>query len=279
MSSILYSYSGLNSPNYAIQINNGNYIISDYGNSRIIELDSALTTILRTYSISNCVFFDYSEINETLLITSGNLIKEITWSDIDFGTTIWQSSYSLNNPSCATYKQDDVTKIVIADTGNNRIIKCDRLRDNYEAVYYYKLDEDDTSIIHEISSFYIPYRVYWYDNGNISIAEKEGRPISFHTIESSSSSSSTFIRSSSSSSSSSTFIRSSSSSSSSSTFIKSSSSSSTSSTFIRSSSTSSSSSPGIVIDSSSSSSSSIDVIWLENSVELLTEGGITIFLE
>jgi hypothetical protein len=35
------------------------------------------------------VFFDYSEANETLLITSENLniVREITWSDIDLGTT------------------------------------------------------------------------------------------------------------------------------------------------------------------------------------------------
>ena len=203
MSSILYSYWGLNSPNYAIQINNGNYIISDYGNNRIIELDSILSTILKNYSIVGSVFFDYSEANETLLITSEvlNLIKEISWSDMDWGTTIWQSSYSLNGPQCATYKQGDVDNVVIADTGNNRVIRCDRLKNIYTATDYYKLSPSDTSTVHEISSFYMPYRVYQYLDGNISIVEKEGRPINFYTIESSSSSSSTEIRSSSSSSS------------------------------------------------------------------------------
>ena len=117
---------GLNHPNYAIQIDSGHYIISDYGNNRIIEVDSILSTILKSYSIVGVVFFDYSEVNETLLITSGilNIIKEVTWSDIDFGTTIWTSSYLLNNPQGATYKQDDVTQIVIADTDNNRVIKA-----------------------------------------------------------------------------------------------------------------------------------------------------------
>lgn len=185
----IYAFWGVSHPNHAIQINSGHYIVSDYGNNRIIELDSTLSTILRTYSMVGVVFFDYSEANETLLITSEilNVVREITWSDMDLGTTIWQAVYSLSSPQCATYKQNDITKIVIADTGNNRIVKCDRAMATYEPMYYYSVN---TSSLHETSMFYRPYRVYQYSNGNICVVEERGRPVDFTTIESSSSSSS-----------------------------------------------------------------------------------------
>ena len=202
-SSYIYSFSGLSNPNYAIQINSGHYIISDYGNQRIIELDPTLSTVVRSYyGMDGVVFFDYSEANDTLLVTSEtiNVVVEITWSDMDSGTTIWKSNCPLNSPQCATYKQGDITKIVIADTDNNRIIKYDRTLNTYEPMYNYNVNSGSP---HEISSFYRPYRVYQYSDGNICVVEKQGRPINFDMFESSSSSSSLSSESSSSESSSS----------------------------------------------------------------------------
>ena len=185
-----YAYWGVSNPNYAIQIYSGNYIVSDAGNSRIIELDPTLSTVIRSYLTSGVVFFDYSEDNETLLITYGvgNAVIEVTWSEVDFGTIIWQSTTSLNNPQCATYKQGNVNELVIADTGNNRIVFYDRNQDSYRTINHYKLSSDDTSTP-EISYLYKPYRVNQYSNGNICVVEQEGRAIDFATIESSSSSS------------------------------------------------------------------------------------------
>lgn len=175
----IYAFFGVSHPNYAIQINSGHYIVSDSGNNRIIELDATLSTILRTYSMAGVVFFDYSESNETLLVTSEtlNVVREITWSDMDLGTTIWQAVYSLSTPQCATYKQNDVSQIVIADTGNNRIVKCNRLYASYSPMYYYSINSSTT---HEISMFYRPYRVYQYSNGNICVVEERGKPIDFN---------------------------------------------------------------------------------------------------
>jgi len=62
----VYSYV-VNDPRHAIQINSGRYIVSDYGNDKIIELDSIMSSVLKTYYVK-CTYFDYSEENETLLV-------------------------------------------------------------------------------------------------------------------------------------------------------------------------------------------------------------------
>ena len=187
----VYWYTGLSNPSYAIQINSGRYIVSDYSNNRVIELDSTLSTITKLYNITLPIFFDYSEENEILLITStGSRITEVSWSDLSYGTIIWQSDNILNNPGSATYRQEDVNQIIIADTDNNRIVKYDKDSQAYSFITYYKLSTTDISTIHEISSFYKPIRAYQYLNGNICILEKEGRGINWGTVESSSSSSS-----------------------------------------------------------------------------------------
>lgn len=190
-----YAYWGVSNPNHAIQIYSGNYLVSDFGNNRIIELDSTLSTLVRAYFTSGVVFFDYSEDNETLLLTYGssNTIVEVTWSELDFGTILWQSTASFNNPQCATYKQDNVNQIVIADMDNNRICFYDRNLDSYRYISRYKISSDDTSTS-EMADLYKPYRIYQYSNGNICVIEKEGRTVDFATVgSSSSSSSSSFI--------------------------------------------------------------------------------------
>jgi len=184
-----YAYWGVSNPNFAIQIYSGNYIVSDAGNDRIIELDSTLSTLVRSYATNGASFFDYSEDNETLLITYGvhNSVVEVTWSELDFGTILWQSTASLNSPQSATYKQGDVSKMVVADTGNNRVVLYDRDENAYSYISSYKLSSDDTATP-EISNLYKPYRVQQSKNGNICIVEQSGRSLDFTTVESSSSS-------------------------------------------------------------------------------------------
>lgn len=209
--SIIYSYWGLNNPNFAIQIANGNYIVSDYDNNRIIELNSSLSYMTKIYPLAGVVFFDYLESSEILLVTSEilNKVYEITWSDIDYGSIMWQSNIYLNNPQCATYKQNDSDLIVIADTDNNRIVKYSKIINSYEFLEYYRLDQNDADTHHEMSRFNKPQVVFQYSDGNICVIEHEGKTLNFSTIESSSSSSvssSTEIKTSSSSSSSSSTL-------------------------------------------------------------------------
>lgn len=187
--SILYTYA-LNNPNFAIQINSGNYIISDYGNNLVVELDSSLVFVRNFGSGAGVVYFDYSEENETLLVTSNlGTVKEYTWSAYSYGDLLWTLPCSLNNPQSATYKQDDVTKIIIADMDNNRIVKYDRNSNLCSYLYNYRLNDADIGPF-EIANYYNPFRAFWYKGGEIGVVEKEGRELNWQTLESSSSSSS-----------------------------------------------------------------------------------------
>jgi hypothetical protein len=190
----IYTYSGLSNPSFAININNGNYIICDYGNDEVLELDATLTTVERTYTTANLspVFVDFLEDNETLLITSESLnqIIEVSWSDMSAVTQLWTSTCTLNSPQCATYKQDSANEIVIANTNGNEVVQYNKATDSYTFLEHYKLSEDDVSLVHEISRFSKPYRVYQYKNGNICVVERQGITAGWETLESSSSSSS-----------------------------------------------------------------------------------------
>jgi hypothetical protein len=199
-SSPSYSYSGTSSPLYAIQKYDDKYIIADTGNSRIIELDSELLAILETYSVDSPQFIDYSEENETLLITSRNIdaIYEISWSSGTVGTLYWTSGITLSDPSCATYSKNNVNKIIISDTGNNRIIIYDKDLDSYvirtECTF-----RSDYTLNDQIIELYKPFRAYQLYDDQICIVEEIGKPLFFDFDSSSSSSSSEEYSSSSSS--------------------------------------------------------------------------------
>jgi len=205
--SAVYTYAGLVNPSFAININNGNYIVCNYGNDEVIELNSTLTVVERNYTIADLspVFVDFSEDNETLLITSEvlNQIIEVSWSDMSAVTQLWTSTCSLNSPQCATYKQDSANEMVIANTDSDVVVQYNKATNIYSNLYYYLMSDNDTSLVHEISRFKKPYRVYQYKNGNICVTEKEGVSIDWETMESSSSSGSSESSSSESSSSSS----------------------------------------------------------------------------
>jgi len=155
----VYSYA-VSDPRHAFQINSGRYIVADYGNARVIELDSTMTTISKTY-VGTCTYADYSEENETLLVAEvlTDDIVEITWSDIDDGTVLWTSNYAFSNPVCATYRQGNVDNIIVADPENSRVVKCDRLNGTYTDIGNYKINKEDVGPF-EISALKEPFRVF-----------------------------------------------------------------------------------------------------------------------
>ena len=195
--SIISSYNDVSKPEYVLQIFSGRYIIADTLNNRVIEMDEGLTTILKTYIIGLPSFVDYSEENESILITSRDTgyIYEFTWSDLTYLRFLWQSYVVLDNPSCATYAEDDAMIIVAASTDDNKIAVFDKTLGTTQLINGADLGQSESL------SFYKPFRVYRLNDGTICVIEKQGRRIDFSAAESSSSSSSSIGFSSSSSSS------------------------------------------------------------------------------
>ena len=76
--SVIASYNSLLDPRHAIQTESGTYIVCDYGNDRVVELNSSLSGIVNAYSINNPVFVDYFHENKTTLVTADNTISEIS---------------------------------------------------------------------------------------------------------------------------------------------------------------------------------------------------------
>lgn len=191
---------------YITQILSGDYIACDYSNNTIYEISEDLSTIKKAYSVINPVFVDYSEETENILVSTKlwdgtrHKIYEISWSNNDYGTILWECEENTINPESVTYSYGNSEEIVISDYGNNRIIIIDRNNDTKKYIGQYKLGVDDTSA-GKISNFNKPFRAYKLMDGNICIVEKEGRVIDFEVIASSSSSSSSSSTSSSSSSS------------------------------------------------------------------------------
>jgi len=193
MGSYKYSYNGVSNPKHAINLNNGRYVVADFGNNRVIELNSTLTTILKNYNaaINSPVFVDYNEADETLLITSEslNLVREITWSDLGYGVEIWHSTVTLNSPQSGTYRQGS-TDVVISNTGDNEVVVYSRDSGLYTTFDHYNLYPNEIATTHDFDNFYKPFRSYQYRNGDICVIEREGRELGWEKIESSSSSSS-----------------------------------------------------------------------------------------
>ena len=196
----LYELTGLSSPTYARQIASGDYIICQSGAA--YQYDSTLTTqkISYTSALSDFVYFDYSEENEILLLTdqTGNTVYEISWSLPDNGALLWTYSSTLTLPSCATYKQKDVSVIFIADTGVNNIVRVNRFGDT-DSFRRFKINSNDTNVENSIAGFNMPLRVFGFSSGDMCVVEKQGVQLTFDTLASSSSSSSSIDSSSSSS--------------------------------------------------------------------------------
>ena len=199
-SSPVYTYTGVATPLHATQVYSGNYIVADTGNNRVIELDSTLSTIQETHAVLSPQFVYYSEDNDVLLITARDpdIIYEVSWSPGDIGTALWNSTATLKDPSCATYSRSSQDKIIISDTGNNRLVIYNRVDDEYTNrgfCTYRSGDILETKIIH----FNRPFRAYQLYDEQICIIEERGLQADFDILGSSSSSSSSIDSSSSSS--------------------------------------------------------------------------------
>ena len=193
-SAIIYSWANVSDPRHVFHTESGTYIIADYGNNRVIELNSTMTAIVNSYAVANPVFVDYCHEDKTTLITAGNVVYEVV---LELGSLIWQSAFSLSSPSSATYAYDDSDEIIICDYGNNRIVVYDRSTGVSTNIPRYYI----RSTAGEHFDFYRPFRAYKIYDGTICIIEERGKDFLFSgTAELTSSSSSSSIDSSSSSS-------------------------------------------------------------------------------
>lgn len=131
--------SGLNSPSFCLQKPDGNYLILDSGNERIVEVGDDLVTVIRTFNIALFAalpqYMAYDDEIQTLLLSGGSIPKvyEFTWGDGDYGSLLWSHGdivsgngiNQLNMPYGVCYDSDK-SIIYIADYGNNRVVKIDR---------------------------------------------------------------------------------------------------------------------------------------------------------
>jgi hypothetical protein len=182
--SILNSWEGVDNPSCAIQIYNGNYIIADTDNNRIIELDENLDNILQTYSVNQPVFIDYDEENSNLLISeiNSNSVFEINW-DLNNGGNylVWTYPNFLSNPTCATYAFNNKDEIVISNSNNNQVIIYDKTTNNKKYISYGKF-KDDISDFEARINLNTPIRAYKLQDNNILIIEKSGVKLDFNSI-------------------------------------------------------------------------------------------------
>ena len=65
-------------------------------------------------------------------------IDELTWSNTDSGSVNWQSSFSLDNPQSVKYGNQDASKLIVSDYGNDRVVLYDRTRNNLKTINQYK---------------------------------------------------------------------------------------------------------------------------------------------
>ena len=183
--SALYTTSVCVTPKHVLQLDSLHYLVADYGNGRVVEFDETLSTIIRSASLDHPVYCDYNKISDTALITtqSPDMVCQFAWS---VGWHQW-SYTALNTPSSATYAEQSINDIIIADTGNNRVVLYDVLMStatNISCATMYSGEPTDT----EMLSLYRPFRAFWKDD-TIYVVEETGKEITWMTLNSSSSSS------------------------------------------------------------------------------------------
>jgi hypothetical protein len=165
----LYTYSGLINPSFAIEINNGNYLIADTGSDEVIEVSSDMSTLIDTISVTSPIFLDYLEETDLLLVTvSGGTIFEYARGSF---ILVWTSSTSFGALSTATYSKKNFNRIVTADIGDNKIRIIDRstgITTEHSGFSDFSGDTD---------SFVQPYSAMEFEDGSISVVEKLGRTI------------------------------------------------------------------------------------------------------
>ena len=131
--------SGFDSPTFCLQKPDGNFLVLDAGNKRIVEIGDDYSTIIRIFDItlftSNSRHMAYDDEIQTILLSGGTTprIYEFTWGDGDYGSLLWSHGdvvsgsgiNQLNWPYGVCYGSDK-SIIYVADYGNNRVVKIDR---------------------------------------------------------------------------------------------------------------------------------------------------------
>lgn len=181
-SSVIYSYSGLSSPSFAIQTLNGNYFVADTGNNRVIELNESMSTVVTSISTSNPIFLDYSEDANVLLVTnSSGVIYEYT---IDPYNLVWTSINSFSNLVSATYSNANNNRILATDLSDNTVYVINKLTNSITTSY-----SEFSNANGESDTFNSPHIAFELEYGDIIVVEKVGRTVTFNEFTSSSSSS------------------------------------------------------------------------------------------
>lgn len=127
------------SPVFALQKQDGNYIVvTKYGDA-IAEYDSTGAAIKH---LVNHVFFDgishvsYNEHTDSLLVAGGirHYVTEFSWAVDNFGAVLWQHGngnagnnyHQVNAPTSAVFNPAKTNLVYVADTNNDRVLFIDR---------------------------------------------------------------------------------------------------------------------------------------------------------
>ena len=152
----------LDTPVAAIQLPNGNYLITDQANNRIIEVNKAKKIV---WSYGNDTLLQ--DPNSAELLKNGhiliadennNRVIEITRS----GKIVWQYNGTIQAAAFASRLPNKVT--LITDSGNSRILKVNKTNDT---IFEYFTNTDAGS-----NTAPLPSNAVQLKNGNIMIADQ-----------------------------------------------------------------------------------------------------------
>lgn len=169
------SFQGVLGAKHAIQTYDGHYIVADTDNDRVLKLDSGLSSIASSYAVSKPQFIDYSEINDTMMVTSRepDKIYELIWHSDFTPNLLWSSNYGFEAPSSATYSKINSDHFIISDTNKHRVVIYEKLNNTYRDI--------DRSYVKDGESLKLfkPFRAYQFIDGDICVVESEGQRITW----------------------------------------------------------------------------------------------------
>jgi len=156
--SIVWEKAGLNMPQDAERLSNGNTLITEYGPQRVIEVDSA-----------GSIVWEYTELSEPMdaeRLSNGNtLISEFGGDRVievnSAGSIVWEKT-GLSSPFDAERLSNGNTLIVEAKVDNGRVIEVDSAG----------------SIVWEKAGLTGPVDAERLSNGNTLITEHIGKKVS-----------------------------------------------------------------------------------------------------
>jgi hypothetical protein len=132
--------SGLLSPSFAQEKDDGNIIILDSGNGRILEVDPYGGVVKQSVPslglLVGSEWLHYDSLTGNLLISGGAYprVYEMLWDDRSYGHIVWthgqvaagSGTGYLDNPIGVSYLSTNRDVVLIADSGNDRVVVVDR---------------------------------------------------------------------------------------------------------------------------------------------------------